>query len=392
MATEPELAVELRQAMSNLRWELGLAPLSDADIGGPAAPPKPGEGARGHVNRWDGAAGLDRPLALVGPTASGKTAVVLALAELVGSLEAVAADSMTVYRHMNTGTATPTAAERARVPHHLLDVVEPHEEFSVARFQRAADRAFDAIADRGSRAVLVGGTGLYHRAVIDALELPGRYPDVAAALEAELAAGASVESLHARLARLDPEAAGRMEPANRRRVLRALEVTVGSDRPFSSYGPGLGVAPPTPFVQVGLRLERAETARRIRARFRAMMEAGLLDEVRSLLALPRPWSRTAAQALGYRELAEHLDGKRSLDDAVEVAIVRTQQFAVRQERWFRRDPRVSWVDGHAAPHEVAERIRAAWAAAGSHGDLGHSQAGMDHGSATEGGSGAFRTQ
>ena len=169
--------------MSDVRWDLGLAPLSDADLGAAAPRPagvgstaRPGSGRA----RWAGAAGLDRPCALVGPTASGKTAVTLALAELVSPLEAVAADSMTVYRHLDIGTATPTLAERRRVPHHLVDTVEPHEEFSVARFQSAADKAFDDIVGRGAHGLLVGGTGLYHQAVIDDLALPGRFPQVLA--------------------------------------------------------------------------------------------------------------------------------------------------------------------------------------------------------------------
>jgi tRNA dimethylallyltransferase len=304
--------------------------------------------------------GIDRPLALVGPTASGKTAVTLALANLVGPLEAVAADSMTVYRHMNIGTATATAEEQSRVPHHLVDLVDPADEFSVARFQRAANEAFDDIDARGIRTVLVGGTGLYHQAVIDHLSLPGRYPEVSAQLEAEVLEGATIESLHGRLVELDPTAASRMEPTNQRRVIRALEVTLGSGRPFSSFGPGMEAYPPSPFVLVGLKLDRAVTVQRIEERFVAMMDAGLLDEVRALLDRPQPMSRTAAQALGYRELAEHLRGERTLDNAVSTAIVRTRQFAVRQERWFRRDPRLTWVDGEADAATVASAAHRVW--------------------------------
>lgn len=376
MANPDDLAVEIRQAMSDVRWDLGLAPLSDDQIGGAAtsgasevqqdteagatgpATPKPG-----HI-RWAGATGLDRPLALVGPTASGKTAVTLALANLVDPLEAVAADSMTVYRHMDIGTASPSAAERARVPHHLIDLAEPDDEFSVARFQQAANRAFDDISQRGAHTILVGGTGLYHQSVIDDLDLPGRYPEVAAELEAEAVSEAGIRRLHARLTQLDPTAATRMEPTNGRRVVRALEVSVGSGHPFSSFGPGMEAYPPTPFVLVGLKLDRAVTTQRIEERFVAMMDAGLLDEVRALLNRPGGLSRTAAQALGYRELAEHLRGERTLDDAVSTAIVRTRKFAVRQERWFRRDPRLTWVDGEADAATVAVAVHQVWAAAG----------------------------
>jgi tRNA dimethylallyltransferase len=251
------------------------------------------------------------------------------------------------------------------VPHHLVDTVEPHEEFSVARFQRAADEAFDDIVGRGAHGLLVGGTGLYHQAVIDDLALPGRFPQVLATLEAEAVDEDCLRSMHGRLASLDPVAAERMEPTNRRRVLRALEVTLGAGRPFSSFGPGLDAHPPTPFVQVGLRLERAVTAGRIAERFDAMIDAGLLDEVRALVELPGGLSRTASQALGYRELAEHLNGERTLTDAVSAAVQRTQQLAVRQERWFRRDPRLVWVDAEADAATVADRVQAAWATAGA---------------------------
>lgn len=323
-------------------------------------------------SRWDGAEGVGRPLALVGPTASGKTSVTLALADLVQPLEAVAADSMTVYRHMNVGTATPSLAERALVPHHLIDLVDADEEFSVARFQRAANEAFDDIATRSAHVVVVGGTGLYHQALIDHLSLPGRYPDVALQLEADAAGESDVKALHARLAGLDPTAAARIQPTNRRRVIRALEVTLGSGRPFSSFGPGLEAYPPSPFVLVGLRLGRDVTARRVEKRFMAMMDAGLLDEVRALLDRPQPMSRTAAQALGYRELAEHLRGERTLDNAVSTAIVRTRQFAVRQERWFRRDPRLTWVDGEADAATVASAAHRVWTDAKKWGGQGAS--------------------
>lgn len=354
--------------MSDVRWDLGLAPMSDAEISGTATPGK-AAGARARSGsasgpaRWDGAAGLDRPLALVGPTASGKTAVTLKLAELVDPLEAVAADSMSVYRHMAVGTAAPTADEQARVPHHLVGLVEPHEEFSVAQFQRAADEAFDAIAGRGAHAVLVGGTGLYHQAVLDDLTLPGRFPEVLAELEAAADSDAAVRALHERLVDLDSVAAARMEPSNRRRVVRALEVTLGSGRPFSSFGPGIEAYPPTPFVQVGLRLDRADTALRVEQRFESMIKTGFLDEVQALLELPDGMSRTSAQALGYRELAEHLRGDRTLSDAVATAVRRTYQLAVRQERWFRRDRRLVWVDADADPATVAGRVHAVWSSA-----------------------------
>ena len=283
---------------------------------------------------------MTRPLALVGTTASGKSAAALALARRCGDVELVSVDAMQVYRGMDIGTAKPTAAEQEDVRHHLVDVADPDEDFTVARFQRAARAALADIDARGRRAVLVGGTGLYLRAVVDGLEIPGQFPHVRAELDAE----PDTAALHRRLAGLDPVAAGRMEPGNRRRVLRALEVTLGSGRPFSSYGPGLDAYAPVPFVLVGLRVPPEVVAARIVARYRAQLAAGFVEEVKALAARPRGLSRTARQALGYKELLAHLDGELSLDDAVDLAVRRTRRFARRQRVWFRRDPRVHWLD------------------------------------------------
>jgi len=286
----------------------------------------------------------DRPprVAIVGPTASGKSAVAVAVAEQLGDVELVSIDSMQVYRGMDIGTAKPTPEERARVPHHLLDLVAPSDDFSVAAFQRSYAAALAGIAARGHRALLVGGTGLYHRAVIDDLDLPGEWPDVRARLLAEVD-DLGPEALYARLAGIDPDAAGRMEPSNVRRIVRALEVCEGSGRLFSSFGPGLDAYPPSPVTQIGLRWDRARSASLIEQRVHRMVADGLVAEVERIRDASG-FSRTAAQALGYKELLAHLDGECSLDEAVEQVIVRTRQFAVRQERWFRRDPRVRWID------------------------------------------------
>lgn len=288
----------------------------------------------------------DRPLVILGPTASGKSDLALDVAVALGDVELVSIDSMQVYRGMNIGTATPTAGDRARVRHHLIDLVEPTEAFTVGEFQRRARAALADIRERGKIPVLVGGTGLYLRSVVDDLELPGQFPEVAAELEREQ----RTELLHARLGELDPVGADRMEPNNRRRVLRALEVTLGSGRPFSSFGPGMEHYGPTPFVQVALRWPRATLDERIEARYAHQMADGFLEEVCALAAVGP--SRTAAQALGYRELLEHVAGRCSLDDALETAIVRTRRFARRQERWFRRDPRLRWVDMPATGADV----------------------------------------
>jgi tRNA dimethylallyltransferase len=275
----------------------------------------------------------------VGATASGKSALALALARCDPTIELVSVDSMQVYRGMDVGTAKPTPAERAQVPHHLVDIADPWEDFTVTRFAAAAREALAGIEARGHRAVLVGGTGLYLRAVVDELAVPGRYPDVRRELEAE----PDTAALHRRLADLDPRAAARMEPSNRRRVVRALEVTLGGGRAFSSYGPGLDVYPPTRFRLVGVALPHEVVARRIEARYAQQMADGFLDETRRLVADPRGLSRTARQALGYAELIDHLAGGRPLDEAVELAVRRTRRFARRQGSWFRRDPRIRWL-------------------------------------------------
>lgn len=286
----------------------------------------------------------ERPIVIVGPTASGKTALSLELATLLGDAEIVSVDSMQVYRRMDIGTGKASAAERATVPHHLIDIVEPSVEFSVGQFQDDAHAALAGLSERGRRPIFVGGTGLYHRAVVDGLELPGEYPDLRASLEAEVAAGREPRDLHARLAELDALAAERIEPDNARRIIRALEVTLGSGRRFSSFGPGLESYPPTDALLVGLRVGREDMGPRIATRVAAMMRAGFLDEVRALAVEPDGLSRTARQALGYRELLAHLKGAISLDEAVDETVARTRQFAVRQERWFRRDPRIEWFD------------------------------------------------
>ncbi|MEL6891518.1 MAG: tRNA (adenosine(37)-N6)-dimethylallyltransferase MiaA, partial [Actinomycetota bacterium] len=284
--------------------------------------------------------------------ASGKSAVAMAaarsMAERGVGVDLVSIDSMQVYRGMDIGTAKPSAAERRAVPHHCIDLVEATEEFTVADFRAAYAEALDRIARTGRRAVLVGGTGLYHRVVVDDFDLPGEYPVVRHELERE----SDTEALYRRLVELDPAAASKMEPANRRRVVRALEVTLGAGRAFSSFGPGVDHYPDTPVAQLGIRWPRDVLADRIERRVHEMVAAGLVAEVGALAH--RGLSRSAGQALGYKEILEYLESRISQDEAVEQIITRTRQFAVRQERWFRRDPRVRWVDVEADP--VAECV------------------------------------
>jgi tRNA dimethylallyltransferase len=277
-------------------------------------------------------------VALVGPTACGKSAVAMHVAARLGDVHIVSVDSMQVYRRMDIGTDKPSAAERAAVPHHCIDLVDASVDFTVADYRFAPDRALGDIAAAGGRALLVGGTGLYHRTVIDDFDLPGRWPEIRRRLEQS----PDLAELHRRLAELDPRAAAKIEPSNERRIVRALEVCLGSGRPFSSFGPGVDAYPPTDVVQIGLRRPREVVARLVERRVHRMLADGLVEEVRSLDAAGL--SRTAAQALGYKEILELLHGRVGHDEAVDTIITRTRQFAVRQERWFRRDPRVRWVD------------------------------------------------
>ncbi|MHB8465352.1 MAG: tRNA (adenosine(37)-N6)-dimethylallyltransferase MiaA [Acidimicrobiales bacterium] len=274
-----------------------------------------------------------RHLALVGPTAVGKSSLAMALARSRDGVELVSVDSMQVYRGMDIGTAKPTPAERAEVPHHLIDLADPSERFTVTRFARLAADAVDAIEARGRTAILVGGTGLYLQAVLGDVDPPGEWPDVRAALATE-----GTEALIRRLRQLDPVALRRIEPGNRRRLLRALEVTIGSGRPFSSFGPGVDAYPTNArFALVGVWLPRRVLARRIEQRVADMMAAGLLDEVRCLTLGP-----TARQALGYKELLDHVETGAELTSCVERTITRTRELGRRQRAWFRRDPRIRW--------------------------------------------------
>lgn len=266
--------------------------------------------------------------------------------------ELISVDSMQVYRGMDVGTAKPSAAARAKVAHHLIDVVDPHEEFTVAQFQRAYRAALELIESMGHRALLVGGTGLYLRAVIDDLDIPGQYPAVRAELEAER----STERLYHQLVELDAIAASRIEPNNRRRVVRALEVTLGSGRPFSTFGPGLEAYPPTPYRLIGIAIAPEVLADRIEARYRSQLAAGFVDEVRWLASRPAGLSKTARQALGYKELLAHVEYGVDLAETVDLAVRRTRQFARRQRAWFRRDPRITWLETSGDPMDLVPRL------------------------------------
>jgi tRNA dimethylallyltransferase len=280
--------------------------------------------------------------ALIGPTASGKSQAGPALAETLGA-EIVSVDSMLVYRGMDVGTAKPAASERAAVPHHLIDVAEPSEPFSVARFQSEARAAVRDVRSRGNRVLLVGGSGLYFRAVVDDLEFPGTDAEMRTELERE-AGVVGAAPLYGRLAELDPVAAGKIEPRNIRRTVRALEVAAITGRPFSTFAGAWERYPPERVVAAGVRVAREVLLRRIRTRVDAMLRAGWLDEVRGLVERGFGGWLTATQAIGYAELARHVAGELALEEAVEATVRRTGNFARRQLAWFERDPRIRWFD------------------------------------------------
>ncbi len=294
-------------------------------------------------------------VAVVGPTASGKTALAVEVALRLGG-EVVNADAFQLYRGMDVGTAKPTPAERRGVPHHLLDVLDVTQEATVAGYQRAAGQVLDAVAARGRHAVLVGGSGLYVRAVLDGLEIPPTDPAVRARLEAELVT-VGAPALHARLTERDPAAAAAILPSNGRRVVRALEVGELTGGPFRATLPAGAYVRPA--VQVGLDVPRALLDERIAARVDRMWDAGLVDEVRGLRAAGLASGRTAARALGYAQVLRMLDGELGEREAKEQTAQATRRYARRQESWFRRDPRVTWLPFDASDllHRVVDLAR-----------------------------------
>jgi tRNA dimethylallyltransferase len=303
-------------------------------------------------------------LTLVGPTASGKTALALGLAERFGG-EIVSADSRQVYRLMDIGTAKPTAAARARVPHHLLDLVWPDEPYTLAQYQADANRAIAEVWARGRLPLLVGGTGLYVRAVVDGLAIPAVPPQPAlrAALETE-AATHGPAALYARLAALDPDTAATIDPINVRRLVRALEVCLATGRPLSAQRG----ARPTPYrpLLLGLSADRALLYAWADRRVDAMLEAGLVGEVQSLMARGYAWNLPALSSLGYREIGAYVRGEVTLPAAAVRIKLATHAYIRRQLTWFRPDARIRWLDA-AEPDllDVATSHVAEWQAAHS---------------------------
>ena len=307
---------------------------------------------------------LRRCLFLAGPTACGKSDVALTLAERLrtergSAVEIVSLDSMTLYRRMNIGTAKPSAEELLRVPHHLFDILEPSQEFSVAEYLVAAQQVCQGIVERGGTPLFVGGTGLYLRSLLRGVfEGPPANDEIRQRLEAD-ATRDGAESLHLRLQQLDPSTAERLHPNDLRRVVRALEVHELTGQPLSAQHR----EEPLPLDQrpanvIWLSPPRDWLYERINQRVASMLEAGWLDEVRALLAEPQPMSLTASQALGYKELIEHLRGERSLPETIESIQTRTRQFAKRQHTWFRNleECRPLAITGNESSAEIAARF------------------------------------
>jgi tRNA dimethylallyltransferase len=293
---------------------------------------------------------------MVGPTASGKTEASIGIAQSLGA-EILCVDSMLVYRGMDVGTAKPSSEQRARVPHHLVDAADPGEPFSVARYQALARAAVREIADRGNRALLVGGGGLYYRSIVDGLEFPGTEPLVRDLLAAE-GAVLGAKAMHTRLSSFDVSAARRIDPANVRRTVRALEVAAITGRPFSSFAQAWDRYPEGAVRAAGIEMDRPALHRRIERRVVAMLP-GLLEETRSLLDRGFGPFLTASQAIGYAEAVACLEGLIGQEEATARTVRRTKALARRQLAWFRRDRRIRWfpVGEEGAPSAMEEIVQ-----------------------------------
>lgn len=294
-------------------------------------------------------------IAVVGPTASGKSAVADLVAEALGS-EVVSADAMQVYRGMDIGTAKTPVSER-RVPLLLVDVADPTEPYSAALYQRDSRREIDRLRAEGRVPVLCGGTGLYVRAALDEMEFPrGEVDGAARQRYQDLAGKLGPEGVHALLAERDPESAALIHPHNVRRVVRALEML---DEGVSYARQSAGFSKPRehyPSLQFALTMDRARLYARIDARVDAMMRAGLLDEVRGLMDAGAADALTSRQAIGYKELIDALEGRCTIGEAVDLIKLRSRRYAKRQLSWFRRDPRITWLDMDVLDADGAARL------------------------------------
>ena len=308
-------------------------------------------------------------MAVIGPTATGKSDLALDLAEQAqvsgpaARAEIINADASLLYRGMDIGTAKPSPAERVRVPHHQIDVLTVRDRASVAAFQRSARSDIDAVESRGHLAIIAGGSGLYVRALTDGLDFPGTDPAVRTRLT-ERAEREGTPALYAELVRLDPVAAERIEASNTRRIVRALGVIEITGRPFSASLPRYEDVAPT--VHIALRCERRLLDTRINARAHAMFERGLVEEVETLIDQGLRQGETASRAIGYSQALAVIDGTMSVPEAIGSTALATRQLASRQIKWFRRDPRVQWIDvalteeGRCTDAERSRVTRQAW--------------------------------
>ena len=313
---------------------------------------------------------LDLPaplVVIVGPTAVGKTEIALQVAERLGG-EIVSADSRLFYRGMDIGTAKPAPADRSRVPHHLVDVTEPDQVWSLAIFQREAARAIEEIQSRDRLPLLVGGTGQYVRAVLQGWDIPAQAPDpeLRVALE-NWAEAVTPAGLHRRLAVLDPEAASAIDPRNVRRTIRAIEVILRTGRRFSTQRQR--VDSPYTLMVIGLKRPRAELYQRVDQRIQAMLDAGFIEEVRGLLARGFSPNLSTLSAIGYREIVAYLKGRMTLDEAVTQMKRQTRRYIRQQGAWFsEKDPDIHWFDVGPETVDQIERLirdRSAWSLPGS---------------------------
>lgn len=296
-------------------------------------------------------------LAIVGATATGKSRLALALASSSGA-EIVNADALQVYRGLDIGTAKPTAEERARVPHHLIDVLSPDQPFSAGEFARRAGRVLADLARRGRPALVVGGSGLYLRALTEGLsDLPPSDPEMRTHLRARLASE-GLARLRAELEQADPATASRLAPGDTQRTLRALEVYLATGRPLSSWLAAPVVpAPPGRVRKLGLTLPRAVLYDRIASRVERMVAQGWLDEVQRLLAGGVDRGSPAFQAIGYAQWLSHLEGSLGRDEAIREIVTATRRYAKRQETWFRRDPGIEWRDAREVEADLPALTR-----------------------------------
>jgi tRNA dimethylallyltransferase len=299
---------------------------------------------------------MSAPLIIIcGPTATGKSDLALEVAEKFNG-EIINADSMQLYRGMDIGTAKLTDQERRGIPHHLLDILTVDQDASVAQYQALAREAVDDIRERGKSAIIVGGTGLYIKSIIDEMNFPETDPALRKRLENEAELLGTAE-LYSRLRVLDPEAAAAIEPANTRRIIRALEVIEVTGEPYSANLPSDTSLRYPEALHFGLAMERANLAPRIEARVHRMFEQGLVGEVRSLISQGLLAGTTAQRAIGYAQVISFTNGEISLEQAIEETIVATRQYVRRQETWFKRDQRIQWItEGQPRLTTIAEQL------------------------------------